>query len=53
MLGETDGRWTKLRGDRDVYATEVLIQEKKQAKLVRMWRVCERLGRLPLNDDVA
>ena len=32
VIGEADGRWTKLRGDRDLYLPEIMFLEKQAAK---------------------
>ena len=32
VVGEADGRWTKLKGDRDLYLPEIMFQEKQLAK---------------------
>jgi leucine-rich repeat protein SHOC2 len=32
VIGEADGRWTTMKGDRDLYVPEILFQEKKMAK---------------------
>ena len=29
VIGEADGRWTTMKGDRDLYVPEILFQEKK------------------------
>jgi hypothetical protein len=42
VIGETDGRWTRLRGDRDVYVADALIKEKRKAKLVCVCGILKR-----------
>ena len=32
VVGEADGRWTRLRGDRDLYLPEIMFREKQMAK---------------------
>ena len=32
VIGEANGRWTRLKGDRDLYLPEIMFQEKRRAK---------------------